>query len=45
MKDFVKYGIGIYIGYTLAQILDKGFGLSNKATEFISKIKITDETK
>lgn len=45
MKEFIKYGIGIYIGYAIAQTIDKGLGLSNKATNFVSKIKITTETK
>ena len=45
MKEFIKYGIGIYIGYAIMQSIDKGLGLSNKVTNFINKIKITEETK
>lgn len=45
MKEFIKYGIGIYIGYAIMQAIDKGLGLSDKATNLISKIKITEETK
>ena len=45
MKEFIKCGIGIYIGYSIMQIIDKGLGLSDKATNFISKIRITEETK
>ena len=45
MKEFIKYGIGIYIGYSIMQVIDKGLGLSDKATNFISKVKITEETK
>lgn len=45
MKEFIKYGIGIYIGYAIMQTIDKGLGLSDKATNFISKVKITEETK
>lgn len=45
MKEFIKYGIGIYIGYSIMQVIDKGLGLSDKATNLISKIKITEETK
>lgn len=45
MKEFIKYGIGIYIGYAIMQAIDKGLGLSNKATNFVSKIKITEDNK
>lgn len=45
MKEFIKYGMGIYIGYAIMQVIDKGLGLSNKATDFVSKIKITEEAK
>ena len=45
MKEFIKYGIEIYIGYAIMQAIDKGLGLSDKATNFISKVKITEETK
>jgi len=42
MKDYIKLGIGFYIGYTVAQCLDKNLGgLTEKGInivkEFIKK--------
>lgn len=45
MKEFIKYGIGFYIGYAIMKVIDKGLGLSDKSINFINKIKISDETK
>lgn len=44
MKEYIKLGIGFYLGYTIAQALDKNLGGItekgiNLAKEFINKIK------
>lgn len=43
MKECVKTGIYIYVGLAIAQSIDKGFGLSDKLTKIISKIKFTED--
>lgn len=43
MKDGIKIGIYIYLGLAIAQSVDKGFGLSDRLTKIISKIKITED--
>ena len=32
MKDYIKAGIGIYIGYKLAEMFDIRFGIFSKKT-------------
>lgn len=36
MKEYIKMGIGLYLGYTLASLLDKNLGgVTEKAIEVV----------
>lgn len=44
MKDYIKLGIGFYVGYTVAQCIDKSLGgvtqkALNKVINIVNKVK------